>query len=118
RVGILFKGQLVAEETVEHLRRRIGGDTLLIVEVERVQPAILQALGDLPMVQHVRANGHQLAITLDLGGDYRTAVSDAVFRSGGHIVGMRMKEMSLEEMFVTLNDQTVAQLLAPDDERA
>jgi hypothetical protein len=29
-----------------------------------------------------------------------------------------MKEMSLEEMFVTLNDQTVAQLLSTGEEEA
>jgi ABC-type multidrug transport system ATPase subunit len=113
RVGILFKGQLVAEDTVDHLRRRIGGDTRLIVDVERVQPAILESLGDLPMVRQVEANGRQLAITVDVADDYRAAISDAVFRSGGRIVGMRMSEMSLEEMFVTLNDHTVARLLSP-----
>ena len=117
RVGILFKGQLVAEDTVDHLRRRIGGDTQLIVEVERIEPATLASLDDLPMVRQVQANGHQLAITVDLADDYRAAISDAVFRSGGHIVGMRMKEMSLEDMFVTLNEQTVAQLLTPDQDR-
>lgn len=118
RVGILFKGQLVAEDSVEHLRQQIGGDTSVIVEVERVQPTILDAVSDLPMVRQVQADGRQLAVTVDLEGDYRAVISDAVFRGGGHIVGMRMKEMNLEEMFVTLNEQTVAQLLTPNHGRA
>jgi ABC-2 type transport system ATP-binding protein len=116
RVGILFKGQLVAEDTVDHLRRRIGGDTEVIVEVECVQPPILEALAALPMVRRVRVDGQQLGVTVDLADDYRATISDTVFRRGGRIVGMRMREMSLEEMFVTLNDQTVAQLLSTGEE--
>ena len=50
------------------------------------------------MVRQVQANGQELAITVDLARDYRATISDAVFRSGGHIVGMRMKEMSLDRL--------------------
>jgi ABC-2 type transport system ATP-binding protein len=116
RVGILFKGRLVAEDTVDHLRRRIGTDVLVSIEVDLVQPRIIEALGELPMVRRVQPNGHRLDVSVDLVGDHRALISDTVFRHGGHILGMQVKEMSLEDMFVSLNEQTVAQLLMPDGE--
>jgi ABC-2 type transport system ATP-binding protein len=111
RVGILFKGRLVAEDTVDHLRRRLGTDLRVTLEVDQVQPPIVEALDALPMVRRVDANGTWINVTVDMIGDHRAAISDTVFRNGGHVLGMRVQEMSLEEMFVSLNEQTIAQLL-------
>jgi ABC-2 type transport system ATP-binding protein len=110
RIGILHKGRLLAEDTISGLRRRIGGTTIVILELLTVPPALVDSLAAHPAVENLESNGHRLAIHTSAGQDARPEIFGVVVAAGGTIVEMRTQEMSLEEAFVTITHQNVEQL--------
>ncbi len=118
RVGILYGGRLVVEDDVARLSARLEPDVLLEVDVEQLQPGLVERLGEQPFVRKIElaGNGTDLAHTArpDHGllrvhvandGDYRRDVSAIVTAHGGLITGMRQEHLSLEEAFVRLTTE-------------
>ncbi len=110
RIGILHKGRLLAEDTMEGLRRRIGGRTIIDLELLSIPPTLADTLVSHPAVEKVESNGRQLTIHTSAGQDARPEIFAAVVAAGGVIVEMKTQEMSLEEAFVTITHQNVEQL--------
>lgn len=110
RVGIIHRGTLVTEGSLETLRARLRKETELEVELDRVWPELVATLRRLPFVSQVRRQDRRLSLRLATDGDYRPQVSAAITAAGGVILAMRLKEMSLEEAFVTITAENVTTL--------
>lgn len=110
RIGILHKGRLLAEDSMEGLRRRIGGTTVIVLELVSIPPALIDSLTANPAVEKLESNGHRLSIHTPADQDTRPEIFEVVVASGGVIVEMKTQEMSLEEAFVTITHQNVEQL--------
>ncbi len=120
RVGILYGGRLVAEDTVAAIGARLRPEASIEVDVDHFQPALLDALRAAPFVRSVdvgtngAAPDHgRLRIAVAPDGDHRRAVSQIVAAHGGLITEMRQQRVSLEEAFVALTTENVAPLSAP-----
>src|SRR5439155_11610856 len=97
RVGILYGGRLVAEDTVAAIGERLQPDTSIDVDVERFDRALVVALRAAPFVRAVdvapngeapdrfgRPQDHgRLRIAVAPEGDHRRAVSQIVAAHGG-----------------------------------
>jgi ABC-2 type transport system ATP-binding protein len=110
RVGIMNKGRLVAEDTLANLRRKLHPQVNLEVELDQASPDLLAHLAGLDFVHAVSSQANTLSLQLDAAADFRRQISQAISAHNGVIVGMRAKEMSLEEAFVTITDQNVSWL--------
>jgi len=104
RVGIIVRGKLLFEDTMDHLRRRVTGQRR--IQIELVEPAngLATELRVLPFVSNVEASGQQLMIMTHDDRDYRTDVARAIAGQGGIVQQMRNIEPTLEEAFITITE--------------
>src|SRR5215203_786280 len=112
RIGILHQGSLLIEDSLTGLRRRLGSGRRMVVELERIDAALVERLGQEPYVLDLRVaeSERQLNLLLDDGQDVRPRLSQFITESGGVILRMESEEMSLEEAFVTFTNQNVSRL--------
>lgn len=110
RIGILHNGCLLVEDTLSGLRHGLAAGQRFIVELESVPDSLVAELRDQPWVLTLTQNERELEILLGDEEDVRPKLSRQIAQSGGVILRMQSEEMSLEEAFVTITNQNVAQL--------
>ncbi len=111
RVGILHQGRLLIEDTIEGIRRRLGQDVVVHLELVALPPTLLPALRALPHLREAEVAGNCITLRLErTADDLRPLIFQRVVESGGLLTEMRSDEMTLEEAFVTITHQTVDQL--------
>lgn len=113
KVGIINKGRLLAEENMGDLKRRLGDVVELEVELSAVRKQIVDALLAFDFVKKVKRDKNILTIETDSDRDYRAAISQAISQRGGIVLGIRAKEMSLEDAFLTITQKNISLLASP-----
>jgi ABC-type multidrug transport system ATPase subunit len=98
RVGIINKGALVAEDSVDGLSKKLNLKPLIMVTVDAVNPKIEEAVRKLPGVDQVTVQKNTLQIVCD--GAMKAKVILAITNAGGNIQNLQTKEPSLEEVFM------------------
>ena len=110
KVGIINQGALLAEATMEELKKRLVDATELIVELPEIKPGIAEALAGLDFVREVRRNGNMLEIQVMSDRDHRAEISRMIAEEGSVVLGITAKEMSLEEAFMKITSQNISLL--------
>ena len=96
RIGVILKGKLVAERTMEELRGREGG---LLVRAEPLEEAE-RVVKNLPRIEEARVVDEMLQLTVDPA---RAAeINAGLVNAGVRVSELRPLERSLEEMFLEL----------------
>jgi len=100
RVGILSKGKLITEGSVESLGRNLfgGGKYRIELELERVNDEIIEKLKKLDKVVSVTRTDNQLQIVCDK--DIRQDISRLITDEGILLTRMDMKQDALEEIYL------------------
>jgi ABC-2 type transport system ATP-binding protein len=112
RVGILRRGQLVAEDTITELRRSTGATVSMTVEVDGDPEAALESLRPIEGVEEVTAEPAALEFVLtDPMAKGRTIT--AIVEAGLSVVDFAVEEQSLEDIFASYT----ADAEAPADQR-
>jgi ABC-2 type transport system ATP-binding protein len=109
RVGILYQGVLLAEDSMASIRTRLEQGTVYQIEVLQLNEQILAALENADFVSTLHCEGTTITLKVTGEKDYRDAISKCIVQHGGSIIGWTRKEISLEEAFMTITDQQVAQ---------
>ncbi len=112
RVAIIARGRMVAQGTVAEIRGKLEPGGRYVLEYEGNEQAIRRALGQLPFVRAMHAEGGKLLLRLQPGRDARAEISRAVTAAGGTVLGINKLQMSLEEAFLTVTDEKVKSLAA------
>ena len=110
KVGIINQGCLLAEASMEELKRRLADATELIVELEEIPPEVIPSLEALNFVRKVRRDGKVLEIQVLSDQDHRAEVSRLLTEKGGVVLGITAKEMSLEDAFMKITSQNISLL--------
>lgn len=111
RVGILDRGRLVLEDTVDGLRRRFGQEATIRLELaDAPSPKLIAALRDLPRVREVSAVGTGLVVHAEGTHDPRPQIFRTIVDENATLLRMQTDETSLEEAFVTVTSQTISEL--------
>ncbi|WP_266078981.1 ABC transporter ATP-binding protein [Haladaptatus caseinilyticus] len=105
RVGILHDGELVAEDSIEGLRRNAGGDTTLTVETSSLPPNAVEDVRDVDGVTGVTRDGDILIVTCE--ASVKTTVIATLENAGVDIEDFETEEASLEDLFVTYTETEV-----------
>ena len=98
RVGIINKGVLVAQDSVEGLSKKLNLKPQMTITVDKLSPSIEDAVKKLPGVEHVQSKGNTLDIVCD--GAMKAKVILAITNAGANIQNLQTKEPSLEEVFM------------------
>ncbi|WP_254824145.1 ABC transporter ATP-binding protein [Haloglomus halophilum] len=102
RVGILSGGALVASDSLDGLRERVGSVGRLTVTLDTPSEAAVAAVRDLAGVSNVRVDG--ASVSASCPPDRKAAVVDAARRDGADVVDIRTEEASLEELFAAYTE--------------
>jgi len=100
RVGILSKGRLVADGTVDHLGREAlnGGKYQIQLQVAKPSTRLLSAIRDIKGVRGVASAGDLLMISCD--EDLRPQLARTVVDNDCLLVQMKIQEYGLEEIYM------------------
>jgi ABC-2 type transport system ATP-binding protein len=99
-IGILSKGKMVVEGSLDALGREALAEGRYRIEVETTQPSpqLIEVINQISGVRKVGAKGNLLQITTD--SDLRAEISKAVVQSGVPLIQMKIQEFSLDEIYM------------------
>lgn len=99
RVGILAKGHLVADGSIDRLGGKTagGGRYRIEAEVAQASPELVDSIKQVKGVLAVQASGSSLLIGCDK--DLRGQIAKLIVDSGSLLVGMKIEEYSLEKIY-------------------
>jgi ABC-2 type transport system ATP-binding protein len=101
----LFNTRLVTVDEPEHLRRRLFKRQVL-VELAGGTAEVAAGLEQRPFVRNLQRDGERLIVELaDIDAD-KPALARAVVEAGGKLVEFREDEHSLEEVYLTLLEES------------
>jgi len=103
RVLIINHGQIVAEDTPEHLQERLTGVRRTILRVAGDSDGLDSLVGAIPGVLRTEPNPDgSLSFESQPGQDFRPEVARAVIQAGFDLLEMSPVSMSLEAIFMEL----------------
>jgi ABC-2 type transport system ATP-binding protein len=99
-IGILSKGKLVVEGSLDALSREALAEGRYRIEVETTQPSpqLIEVINRIGGVRKVEAKGNVLQISTD--SDLRAEISKLVVQSGLPLIQMKIQEFSLDEIYM------------------
>lgn len=97
-VGIINKGKLLVQDSVENLRRTTGIGMKLKIVLAQSNKRVVTALQKMSCIQDVKSIGQKLTIYTTFRDEVRPQIIDTIVKSGGRILSFNIKEASLEEI--------------------
>ena len=110
RVGIVNKGVLLAEDKMENLKMRLSKEVDIEIELKKVTAEIVKVFSSLDFVNKVTQEKNLLVVRVKADRDHRDEIVKTISSYGGAILGLKLREMSLEEAFVAITQQNVSLL--------
>lgn len=98
RVGIIHKGKLVAEDSVEELGKKLDLKPMITVQVEKMTPEISSAVNAVKKTDSVNIEGNTIEVVCD--ASTKAEVILAIAKAGANILNLQTEEPSLEEVFM------------------
>jgi len=118
KVGIINKGRLLAEDTMDNLRKRLTDVVELEIELTEAKKEIIDTLAAFDFIKGLKREENLLTIKVKADKDYRAQISEAISQQGGVVLGIKKKEMSLEEAFITITEKNISLLTEKEKEAA
>lgn len=113
RLGIINRGRLVAEDTMEGIIGRLSRKKV-VIKVELEEPVtgnLQQDLERLPFVITVALpQSDRLEVTTSSEADFRGALSRFLTGQGLTVLSLKQDRMSLEEAFMTITENNISLL--------
>ncbi len=112
RLIIINKGKLIADDSFEHLSAKLSKDAGINLCVKGAEENLIDGLSSVSGVQSVKLLSEEedgiknLHITPQTDADIKEAVFDMVVRCGGKILNMSADDVSLEQIFLKLTENS------------
>ncbi len=113
KVAIINQGKLLAEDTMENLRKKLTNFIQLEVELVEIKKEILDALNSFDFIKEIEQEKNLLTLKVTTDKDHRAEISKTIAKKEGVILRISTKEMSLEEAFMTITQKNIS-FLASD----
>jgi ABC-2 type transport system ATP-binding protein len=99
-IGILSKGKMVVQGSLDELGRDALAEGRFRIEVETAEPSpqLVKVIKKIKGVSKVEAEGNMLRITTD--ADLRAEISKAVVESGVALIQVKIQEFSLDDIYM------------------
>lgn len=110
RVGIIYRGRLMAQDAMKTLLDSLTRDRDLIVELEEVSDGLVDQLRSLPFVISAVKDGNRLIVTVPKSGDHRKRLLKSLAERDIEFLSLQEKSFSLEDAFVTITRDNIARL--------
>jgi ABC-2 type transport system ATP-binding protein len=99
-IGILSKGKMVVQGSLDELGRDALAEGRFRIEVETAEPSpqLIEVIKKIKGVKKVEAEGNMLRITTD--ADLRAEISKAVVESDVALIQVKIQEFSLDDIYM------------------
>lgn len=99
-IGILSKGKMVVEGSLDELGREALAEGRYRIEVETAEPSpqLVEIINKISGVRKVEAKANQLQITTD--SDLRAEISKVVVQSGVPLIQVKIQAFSLDDIYM------------------
>jgi len=118
RVGVIHHGVLVAEDTMENIKKRFSDSVELEIELDRFLTKgdeLINKLLSYDFITEASGDDNKITIKTDTDDDYRTQISRIITTNGDIIIGFNKKELSLEDAFVTITEKNISMFTKEGD---
>ena len=105
RVAIVNKGKLVASETPEHLKHTVTGGEVLELVINDGAEFRAEMLTKFPEVRDVKQDENKITVFLNSARLLLPKIVDTLSTQGCKIESVKLKEVSLEDVFLTYTGQ-------------
>ena len=105
RVAIVNKGKLVASETPEHLKHTVTGGEVLELVINDGAEFRAEMLTKFPEVRDVKQDENKITVFLNSARLLLPKIVDTLSTQGCRIESVKLKEVSLEDVFLTYTGQ-------------
>lgn len=106
-VGIINHGKLLVQDSVENLRRTIGGGMRQEIVLAQPDERVVLTLQKMRCIQDVKVEGQRLTIYITGKHEMRPQIIEAIIKSGGQILSFNIKEVSLEEILLRVVEKGI-----------
>lgn len=106
-VGIINHGKLLVQDSVENLRRTIGGGIRQEIVLAQPDERVVLTLQKMRCIQDVKVEGQRLTIYITGKYEMRPQIIEAIIKSGGQILSFNIKEVSLEEILLRVVEKGI-----------
>jgi ABC-2 type transport system ATP-binding protein len=103
RVGIINKGKIVAEDSVDGLRKKLDIKPKINIDLEKISKDIIKSVKELHGIDKIDINENSIEVICD--SKIKARVIIAIEKSGGKIVNINTKDPSLEEVFMRFTEE-------------
>ena len=104
-VGIISHGRLLAQDSVENLRRTIGGDGRLEIVLAQPNEGVVAALQRMGCIQDIEIEGQRLMVYTTNKDEVRPQIAETIFKNGGRLLFFGTREASLEEVLLRVVEE-------------
>ena len=105
RIVMINNGKVVADAATDKLSEAVGGDSILILEVEGSASTVRDTIGAVDGVKRVtKGAGNTYTVDYENGIDVRRGIFNALAKAGCPILMMRSGGLTLEESFIKLTE--------------
>jgi len=110
RIAIIYKGRLLAEDSISSILSRFAQDREIQVDLETIPADLLSEIQALPFVLSASLVERSLRVRVDRKGDHRRDLLQRIIQKG--LVPLRIEEcdVTLEDAFITITKENVEQL--------
>lgn len=112
KVAIINKGKLLAEDSMDNLRRKLTDFVQIEVELTEVSKDILDTLRSFDFIKEIHQEKNVLTLKVTTDKDHRADISKAIAQKGGVVLGIKTLGISLEEAFITITQKNISLLAA------
>ena len=100
-VGIMNKGKLISEGSIESLSKKTGGGKV-VIEIQLVETTkeLLEAIRNVPGVISIEKNENTLSVTCN--EDLRKQISKVISDKNGLITQMKLQSYALEDIYMKI----------------
>ena len=107
-VGIISHGRLLAQDSVENLRRTTGGDVRLEIVLAQPDEGVVAALQRMGCIQDVKVEGQRLMVYTTGEDEVRPQIAETIFKNGGRLLFFGTREDSLEEVLLRVVEEGIS----------
>ena len=111
RVGIINNGILVKEDKMANMKKKLTNSVELEIELDssyNENDKLVFKLNSYSFIKEISIKENLIKIKTDVGQDYRAKISQILSSYGATIISMNKKEISLEDIFMTITEKNIS----------
>lgn len=106
KVIIINGGQIIAEDNLSGLSKKISGGGQLRVKVRRLADQVASELGHLNNVKDAKSTGNYIEVHTDGSDEAIEKVSEKIVSIGAGLLELQASSLTLEDIFIELTGST------------